>query len=82
MSWNIKELDENKTKQCISNEEARIDFCQEKLEVLKREYEIKKKEYENTLSYYEDNINTLEESISSGLEFIKKCKEHLISDFS
>lgn len=77
MSWNISELDKNKTEQCIGNETIRLDNCRASLDKLKNEYEHKKYAYMVELSNIEDKITTLERSISSGEKFLEDCKNYL-----
>ena len=80
MSWNVSDLDKNKTEQSIINEEARLDYCRKKLDKLQKEYEQKRYYYIHViLAEMEDKISDLESSISCGEKFINECKEHLNS---
>lgn len=77
MSWNISESDKSKMELSIANETARLDFCREALNKLKKEYEIKKNEYTIKLVDLKDKIHNIEKSIASGEKFISECNEHL-----
>jgi len=79
-TWSIKELDKDKTEQSISNEQARIDICREKLDKLIKERDRYKTETDLKLLEYYDKIEKLNRSIASGEQFVKECKDHL-NDF-
>ncbi len=79
-TWSIKELDKDKTEQSISNEQARIDICKEKLDKLIKERDRYKTEIDLKLLEYYNKIEKLNRSIDSGEQFIKECKDHL-NDF-
>lgn len=78
--WSIKELDKSKTEQSISNEQARLDMCREKLDKLTQELERYKAETNNKLSRYYESIAKIQRSIDAGEQFVQECKDHL-NDF-
>ena len=80
--WNINELDKEKTKQSISNEEARLDHCREERERLIRERDKFKNDIDIKMWEYYDKIEKLTRSIDCGEIFVKECKEHLNNDFN
>ena len=82
MSWDIKDLDKNKTEQCIKNEHARLDECKRTLDKLLKEYNDLMHHSKKTLYEKGDKIMNLKKSIEDGEEFIRKCNEHLILDFN
>ena len=77
MSWNISELDKNKTEQCISNESVRLDTCRETLDKLKREYNHMCIRHNKEKWKFGAKMLNLQKSIESGEKFINECKEHL-----
>lgn len=81
MSWNISDLDKNKTEQSIANEEERLDICREKLDKLIKERDRYTKEISNKLDLMNENIAKIIHSIESGEKFVKECKKHL-NDFN
>ena len=80
--WSINELDKEKTKQSISNEEARLDHCREERERLIRERDKFKNDTDIKMWEYYDKIEKLTRSINCGETFVKECKEHLNNDFN
>ena len=78
--WSINELDKNKTEQSISNEQARLDICKEKLDKLIKERDRYTKEVSDKLDLMNENIAKILHSIESGERFVQECKEHL-NDF-
>ena len=78
--WSINELDKSKTEQSISNEQARLDMCREKLDKLIKERDRYKAETDIKLWEYYDKIEKLTRSIESGEKFVNECNEHL-NDF-
>lgn len=77
MGWNINDLDQSKTEQSISNEQARLDMCREKLDKLIKERDRYKEETDLKLWEYYDIIEKLTKSIDSGEQFVQECKDHL-----
>lgn len=77
MSWNISELDKNKTEQCISNETIRLDNCRVSLDKLNREYKHMCVKHENEELKLAEQIGKLKRSIDSGEKFIEYCKNYL-----
>lgn len=77
MSYNISELDKNKTEQCIANETIRLDNCKVTLDRLKNEWCDKQYEYMTKLGDMKRKIYELEDSITDGEKFIEECKNHL-----
>lgn len=75
--WKINELDKEKTKLSISNEEARLDCCREERERLIRERDKFKNDTDIKMWEYYDKIEKLTHSIDCGETFVKECKEHL-----
>ena len=75
--WSISELDKNKTEQSITNEQARLDMCREKLDKLIKERDRYKAETDLKLWEYYDKIEKLTRSIESGEQFVRECDEHL-----
>ena len=80
--WSINELDKEKTKQSISNEEARLDHCREERERLIRERDKFKNDTDIKMCEYYDKIEKLTRSIDCGETFVKECQEHLNNDFN
>lgn len=80
--WSIYELDKEKTKQSISNEEARLDHCREERERLIRERDKFKSDTDIKMLEYYDKIEKLTRSIDCGETFVKECKEYLNNDFN
>jgi len=77
MSWNISELDKNKTEQCISNESVRLDTCRETLDKLNKEYNHMCVKHENEELKLAEKIGKIKNSIESGEKFLEDCKNHL-----
>lgn len=77
MSWNINELDKNKTEQSIANEQIRLDICREKLDKLIKERDRYKEKTDIKLAEFYEEIGTLKMSIDAGEQFVQECKEHL-----
>lgn len=77
MSWNISDLDKNKTEQSIVNEEARLDMCREELDKLIKERDRYKIEADRKLAEYYEKIGKIKLSINSGEHFVEECKKHL-----
>lgn len=80
--WSINELDKEKTKQSISNEEARLDHCRIEREKLFNEFQRIKLINTQKENEMLDKIEMLDVSIKSGEQFVKECKEHLNNDFN
>lgn len=78
--WNINDLDKSKTEQSISNEQARLDMCREKLDKLIKERDRYTKEVSDKLDLMNENISKIQRSIESGEKFVQECKDHL-NDF-
>ena len=77
MSWNVSELDKNKTEQCISNETVRLDNCKVILEKLERDYKHMCVKHENEELKLAERIGKIKRSIESGEKFLEDCKNHL-----
>ena len=77
MSWNISELDKNKTKQCISNETIRLGNCKVIFEKLNRDYKHMCIKHENEELKLAGQIENIKRSIESGERFIEECQAHL-----
>lgn len=80
--WSIYELDKEKTKQSISNEEARLDHCRIEREKLFNEFQRIKLINTQKENEMLDKIEMLDASIKSGEQFVNECKEHLNNDFN
>lgn len=80
--WSINELDKEKTKQSISNEEARLDHCRVEREKLFNEFQRIKLINTQKENEILDKIEMLDASIKSGEQFVNECKEHLNNDFN
>ena len=78
--WSINELDKLKTEQLISNEQARLDMCRERLDKLIKERDRYANEVSNKLDLMDENIAKIKHSIESGEQFVQECKDHL-NDF-
>lgn len=77
MSWNINELDKNKTEQSIANEEIRLDHCRVERERLFNEFTRIKLINTRNENKMLDKIENLDKSIKFGEQFVSECKEHL-----
>lgn len=77
MSWNISELDKNKTEQCISNETIRLSNCKVIFEKLNRDYKHMCVKHENEELKLAVQIGNIKRSIESGEKFLEDCKNHL-----
>ena len=77
MSWNIKDLDKNKTEQSIANETIRIEQCHKELDKLIGEVDRLRSNYREKHDTLCEHIDNIKESIELGEQFINKCQEHL-----